>query len=428
MVMNLLMYMSWKTLGRELELACLLLAFGLFGCAETDPNAPPFELTRIFHSNMGWNTGGRIEWWTYEANWRGRKLSFAELDHRYKWDDGAMETFDFCSDGYALGKAEFSESDSKQQISAEAMLLRMGWDPDNFPRWFLLKESAGKLEATWLATTTNDDVPIWQIWNADHPVKSDDRIFDSSAELGVKPLRSYEMKMALPAHDAPRFLLIGTTALLDVATLQAFHFPAGNRSPSFPLGLSADGDVLMFLASKDEEDGIEQIAWQSGEVRWLPLDKKRRHLRDSMDINRAWRDAALEWKAEKPGATRWAQWRENASMPFLAGSLRGSNYTLEGYRSALLQPALELLKRELHATVSLYVPEYPLAPDELMYSVEIAGSALIVGYNKEHGIYAYVEYKSRDKDEKQAYQTLTMVASTLDNALRAGQWQEFVEP
>lgn len=401
----------------------LLSALGLLGCAKTDPNAPPFELTRTFHSSMGWNTGGRNEWWSYEVKWRGGAVSFVAPDHRYNRDEGAPETFDFCSDGYALGKAEFSGNDSKQRIGAEAMLLRMGWDPENFPRWFLLKESAGKLEATWLATTTNDDVAIWQIWNADHPVTSDETIYDSSAELGVKPLRSYQTKMALPAQDPPRFLLIGSTTLLDVASLQAFQLPAGNRSPSFPLGLSADGDVLLFLVRKDEELGIEQIAWQSGEVRWLALDMKQRHLRDSMDINRAWRDAALEWKADKPGATRWAQWREKAKLPFLPGRMRNFNYTLDGYASTLLQPALKHLERELHATVSPEDPGYPLKPSESMYKVEIAGSTLTMGVS-EGRIYAFIE-GTHDRANEQA---LLQLAATLDSALRAGRWQEFFEP
>jgi len=424
--MKILSYMSWKNLAKVLAPVALLLAFGRFSCTKADTNAPPFELTRTLHSQMGWNTGSRTKWWDYEVEWRGRELSFVAPQYPDQGD--APETFDSRSYGYALGKSAFSGNDTKQRVVAEALLLQMGWNYSGTSRWFLVKETAGKLEATWL---TNDDVDlhsIWQIWNADQPKKAsknDEDVYSSFAELGLLQLHSFETKMALPAQDLPRFLLVGRTALLDVATLQVFHLPESGNDRSEPLGLSVDGDVLMFLSRKAEVAGIEQIAWQSGEVRWLPLDWKRRHLRNILDINRAWRDAALEWKAEKPGATRWAHWRENAILPFLTGSLKDNNYTLKGYSSALLDPALKLLKRELHATVSQYDPGYPLASGEMMYRGDIAGSELHVGYSKEYGFSVSVPGALQDQAK---YQVLVQIASTLNNALRSGQWQEFVEP
>jgi hypothetical protein len=424
--------MSWNKLIKALLPLVLSPTLCLLGCAKTDPNAPPFELTRNFHSNMGWNTGSRIEWWTYEAEWRGRKLSIdVAPEHQYPGQGDGPEAFDSRSYGYALGKSTFSGSDTKHRIGAEALLLQMGWNDNTF-RWFLVKESGGKLEATWLTSDPVDLYSIWQIWNADQPKKAskyDEDIYSSFAELGLLRLHSFETKMALPAQDPPRFLLVGRTALLDVATLQVYHLPVSDSYRSAPLGLSQDGDVLMFFASKDIKDsndkayGIEQIDWKSGEVRWLALDMKRRHLNSNLDINRAWREAALEWKAEKPGAVRWAHWREKANVPFLPGRLRDFNYTLDGYSSALLQPALKHLERELHAIVSPNDPGYPLKPGELMYRVEIAGSTLIMGVSEDR-IYAFIDGTHNQANE----QALGQLVSTLDSALRTGQWQEFFEP
>jgi hypothetical protein len=432
--MKLLSYMSWKNLAKVLVPVALLLAIGRFAFTKPDPNAPPFELTRAHHSSMGWNTGTGNEWWTYDAEWRGRELSInVAPENQYPGQADGPEAFDSRSYGYALGKSAFSGNDSKQRVAAEALLLQMGWNDNTF-RWFLVKESGGKLEATWLTSDPVDLYSIWQIWNADQPKKAskyDEDVYSSFAELGLLRLHSFETKMALPAQDFPRFLLVGRTALLEVATLQVHHLPASDSYRSEPLGLSQDGEVLMFFASKDIKDnndkayGIEQIAWRSGEVRWLPMDMKQRHLRHTSDINRAWRDAALEWKAEKPGATRWAHWREKAKLPNWTGRLTATEYTLEGYLSALIEPALNLLKRELHATVSPYVPEYPLASGEMMYRGEIAGSELRIGYSKEHGLTVSIPGSLQDQAK---YRVLAQIAATLDNALRAGQWQEFVEP
>ena len=423
-------------LGAGLPLA----AFGLFGLGPSTSKGQPFELTREKHSTAAWNTGGRNEWWTYQVRWRGQPLRFTAPEHRYPGDPGAPETFTHCSEGWGLGRTTASDGAKKGRVVAEALLVNLGPDPNNAPRWFLLEEKAGKLEATWLASTASDDPPVWQVWGPSQARPLPEResgVYHQAAGLGLVPLRRWLAGLALPAEDPPRYLLVGTTALVEVATRRVHALVAPGQEAqrptsvrTFPLGLSPDGRSFLFLATRGEEQsGLEQVALATGEARWLPLDWKARHARHSLDLTRAWVEAALAWRAEAPDGPAWASWREGARYPAWAGRLNTdgptSHYELEGYAAGILPEAVALLRRDLGATVGPVGADTPLDPGEAAHRLALDGVALRLGWSRQHGLYLYAD-EPKGADDRRTNAAIAKVAGAIDGALRAGRWQELV--
>jgi hypothetical protein len=408
----------------------VIATLGMLTCGWTprDEARLPFELSRVEHSQMGWNTGGRTTWWEYTAKYHGKSLSFTAPKHDRWGDTDSPETFTHCNEGYALGKHEFFDGAKKQRICAEALLLNMGPDPNNFPRWFLLNERAGHLDATWLASPGGDPYPIWQVWASGQkqPVPEGESLWLTRASLGVLPLRSYQVKMALPETNTPRFLSVDGDALVDVASLEVARLPELKRGEQRidPLGLSPDGDVLLFHSRRGEASAIEQVAWKTGESRWLPLDYKKRHLRNMEDGTPEWMAVALAWKPEKEGGLHWAQWREGGQYPVWTGRLSNSEYDLDGYRAEILDPLLKMLVKECGAVLTAERPAYPLDPGEVEHQVILDGETLHIGFTKSHGVSVFPAHSSR---EPKALQAVARVAALIDKNLREGKWQEFAD-
>jgi len=434
-----------------------LLGWHAFSRDNSDQSLP-FELRRVEKSYATWSTGGRTYYWEYSARWRGKKLKFTtpgHSHHSYEIDgeDTPIETFWCFNMGWALGTVKWLTSEPKKQSVASEMLLICTGDPANDPRWFLLKERDGALDATWLSSS-NDVIPIWKIWplgkTPPRPVQLD-TTYAYAYDLGLYPLRNYESELAFSKEAMPRYILAGDTTLLDTGSLQTIRLPRPDKNlvRRDPFCLSPEGDIICFWARRSEELGIEQIAIASGEVRWTKIDKKKLHLRYTIDATPAWIEKVLLWQSEIAGGPRWVSIRPDASAPFWVGEIEPKqlhaterqSYSLRGYTRELMPEAVATLQREAGTKLVERIWPRPedvkqensasiYGPEEICYQLNIEEIDIMFGYSSQGDVYAYVKspvYKN-DVDVNQANHAIERLANCLNSHLGSGEWEAWIAP
>ena len=276
----------------------------------------PFELITHTHRYLTGYNEGDLRWATTES-----------YSLRY---DG--EPFEFDGKAGMEGEASTRYSGVNALItfpSAEpAVIVNVG-DPNNTSFFYLVRERGGGAVAEYLGQGRGGVSAEW----LDTPPEESPAVTDIAVHRGRR--------------SGGRFLLLGQSAVVDVASLKAYPV-----SPAYgawvnpfkpPMGLSPDrASFVRWGSASGDAELLVVFDFVSDASYTIPIDRKRMRYNGWEEVDRAWLDHHFEWRPVPGGHERLVVRDGFVPLPY-RGELHADEYdpTYLEYELVRVSPEME---------------------------------------------------------------------------------------